>query len=390
MWFAEKQQLTSRTGGRIGAGLLVCGLSLVGLTGCPPPLILEPDDIEDPPLDARRLFEKFAEPELTKSCSCHASKADTVDPFLLESDRYTSITTYQNGKFLVNPPESSLLLQKGAHRGPAFATDQAEAVRAWLSSEAAERGKAMGSPTSPTVAIRTGEFYISLEKLTGDPLAKLTFTMDSAGLRSYRITNLKLTAGTLAGIHAKHPRVIIFSATGAAPESSDALSTVDMTAMARMTATVGSGTLLMSNLPATSARLAVAFEVLEKVNPVANPQTDCKNFALYNPKVMTRLANQCATICHSPTATDTARRIGATGAFDMSFTLSQVDTDQKKVCFSTLARINPLDPPKSVLILQATPAASGGTSNHPYKLDTPTRDLPGFVADVSAWATAEK
>jgi hypothetical protein len=67
-----------------------------------------------------------------------------------------------------------------------------------------------------------------------------------------------------------------------------------------------------------------------------------------------------------------------------------VDADIQKLCIYTLGRINTADPAKSVLITQAAPVSDGGTSNHPYKLDTPAKDLPGFKAAVMTWAMGEK
>jgi hypothetical protein len=342
--------------------------------------------VEDPALDPQGLFTTTVLPELQASCSCHYTQQDTVAPFLVMGSEYQSITTYASGKFITAVADQSPLLNKGAHQGPALTQSQHDKVLAWLEGEALARGKGSGSPTSPTVAIRTGDFFISLESLVNDPLAKITFHIDSLGPQSYRVSSLKLTAGPTGDVHIKHPRFVIFSAVGATPDSSDALSTVDQTIPANMTATIGSGTLLLSNLPATTARLALAFEIIALVNPNPNANPMCKNYPAFNPAVKNRLAT-CAAICHSPTGTD-SRKSQATGAFNMAAALGNVDADIQTLCLYTLARLNLTNLPQSVLILQPEPQTMGGTANHPYKLDSTS--FPPFQTDVTTWGMGEK
>lgn len=378
------------------APVLLSGLSLATLTGCPPPVVtsFDPDSVEDPALDPRGQFDLRVKPDVAGtaeapgSCTCHYTKQDTIDPFLKYDTEYDAIIGYAGGKFLTTNADISPLLQKGAHQGPALTQPQFDRARAWLQAEALARGSGGGSATTPTVALRTGDFYINMEPLTGDPLSKITFKLDTAGTRTYIVTGLKLTAGPTSGLHVKHPRFIIFSATGATADSSDALATVDTTIMATMTGNLGSGSVLLSNLPASTARIALAFEIVEKVNPNPNVVLMCKSYSTFNPAVKDRLAS-CAAICHSPTGTD-SRASQATNAFNMNAARGSVDADIQKLCIYTLGRINLADPAKSVLILQAAPASEGGTSNHPYKLDTPAKDLPGFRTAVTTWAAGEK
>jgi hypothetical protein len=348
----------------------------------------DPTLLEDPALDPRGLFETVVKPELVSSCQgCHAISVQGINPFLTQGSEYASITTYQNGKFIPSVADQSLLLTKGAHQGPALTQAQHDKVLAWLEGEVLARGKANSSPTTPTVAIRTGDFYISLDSLVSDPLAKLTFTLSAFGSGTYRVSNLKLTAGPTAGIHIQHPRFIIFSATGATPDSSDALSTVDVsTVNPSTTVTVGSGNVLLANLPASAARLALAFQVIEKVNANPNATLACKNYTAFNPAVKGRLST-CAALCHSPTATD-ARASQATGAFNMAAALGNVDADLQRLCVYSLGRLNLTNLAQSVLIVQPQPVASGGTTNHPYKLDTTA--FPGYQTDVTNWGMGEK
>lgn len=379
----------------LGGTALLSSLALSTLTGCPPATVkdpFDPDSVEDPALDPRGQFDLRVKPDIAGTpdapggCTCHYTKQDAYDPFLKYDGEYDAITAYSGGKFLTKNADISPFLQKGAHQGPALTQAQYDRARAWLQAESLARGANGASATTPTVAVRSGDFYINLEPLTGDPLSKITFTMNPSGTRSYLITALKLTAGPTAGLHIKHPRFIIFSATGANADTSDALATVDSTVQASMTGTIGSGNVLLSNLPASTARLALAFEIIEKVNPNPNVVLACKSYALFNPAVKDKLAS-CAALCHSPTGSD-SRASQATNAFNMVASRGTVDADIQKLCVYTLGRINLQDPAKSVLILQAAPVSEGGTSNHPYKLSA--TDLPAFKTAVTTWAAQEK
>lgn len=371
----------------LGAALLL-GSTLT--TGCPPPVIAEIVDmsVEDPALDPKGLFETSVKPEIAATCSCHYTQQDTIKPFLATGDEYNSITTYESGKFIPMVADQSLLLNKGAHQGPGLSDAQHAKVLAWLEGEVLTRGKTMGTKTTPTVAIRSGDFYVSLDSLVDDPLAKITFHLETFGNRAYKVSNLQLTAGPTAGIHIKHPRFIIFSATGATPDPSDGLSTADVsTVNPSMSTTVGSGSLILSNLPATTARLALAFELLEKVNPNPNAMLACKNFTGFNPAVKNQLAT-CAALCHSSSGSD-SRASQANGAFNMGAALGNVEADIQKMCVYALGRMNLTTLPQSMLIIQPQPAASGGTANHPYKI-TNADSFQAYQTALTTWGMGEK
>ena len=341
----------------------------------------------DPGLDPESLFNNQVKPEMTKSCSCHSIGDGWQDStFLAANMEYLSITTYEGGKFLTATPDQSLLLQKGKHRGPALTVDQTRAVRGWLSTEAVTRGNGIQSPTTPTVPIRQGDFFVSLQSLTGDPQASITFSLTPVIGTTYRIRNMQLNAGPTAGISIKHPRVILFTAAGATSEGSDGLSMVDLTINANQSAPVDSGSLLLTDLSDSSTRLAFAFQLILSVNPtMAMPS--CKNLMGFSSKVQPDLA-RCASLCHSASANE-PRKTQATNSFDMA---SANSTDQKvvsKLCVSTLARVNPNNPSASILILQPAPQSLGGTPNHPYKM-TDASSFSTFQSAVLTWVESEK
>ena len=86
--------------------------------------------LSQPDITPRTLFDTLAFPSLAQSCQpCHAVAQGAVPPFLATGMEYQSITGYKSGAF-VNVPAStqSLLVQKGAHTGPASTPAQYAAV----------------------------------------------------------------------------------------------------------------------------------------------------------------------------------------------------------------------------------------------------------------------
>ncbi|MDW8281788.1 MAG: hypothetical protein RMK29_08765 [Myxococcales bacterium] len=349
----------------------------------PPPAEVE---LEDPPLDPRTLFETQARPELALSCQgCHSREQDTVKPFLVEGREYESIVAYEMGRFLTPRPEQSILLTKGVHMGPALTEGQYQKVLAWLQVEVATRGvSAASSPSTPSVAVRAGDFYISLEGLVGDPLSKITFKLEPRQAGIYRLSELRISAGPVTGIKIKNPILILYSINGARRDPADSLSGVELTLQPQQSATLGTGTVLLTNVP-QNARLGLAFQIISQVNPKPLEMFQCKDFALFDARVRPTLQAPCSTLCHGMGAAD-PRAAQAFGAFDMTQARSTDPAVLRQFCLRTLGRVNLADPARSVLILQATPAEAGGTTNHPYKLPQHMT----FAQNVVQWAAAEK
>ncbi len=111
--------------------------------------------------------------------------------------------------------------------------------------------------------------------------------------------------------------------------------------------------------------------------------TTCGGFTQFQASVKSQLAS-CAALCHSP-----SKDTQAAQAFDMSDASSSDPYVLDKFCQSTLNRVNVSNPLQSALILQPTPAAQGGTANHPYKI-ADSAGLAGFRDAVVAWANAAR
>lgn len=369
----------------IGALLLV---ALGGAGGCTPdPLILHPDmGIEDPQIDPRTIFQSQALPAMATCAPCHKQAQAGLAPFLTDGGEYAAITTYGSGKFLTQSPDQSLLLTKGNHAGPALNVDQADRVLSWLTVEAGARSKLTATTSvTPSVALRQGDFFISLEKLVGDPLARVTFHVEPGTSGNVRLQNLKLTAGKAGAIRVVHPLLMIFSV-GTAFKSDESLSNIDTKVPAGATVSLGPGTLILTNVP-LSARLAMAFQTIALVDP-APGGVQCKAYPAFKSGVLPLLRSPCATVCHSPTGAD-PRSPQATNAFDMSAAAAADDATLQALCVRTLGRSNVDQPGKSVLVLQPAPASAGGTLNHPYKWGSDAVSK-SFIDAVTQWLNGEK
>lgn len=388
MKFSSVQQASRSTRGFLAACALV-----LGFVGCVPDVLTTTPDMGadggDPTaLDPKSIFEAQAKPDLVASCQgCHALKQDIVDIFLARGSEYESITSYGMGKFITPNPDDSILLQKGQHTGPALTSGQYDDVHAWLEVEAATRtGLNMSSPATPSVAMGPGAFFISLEKLTGDPLSKLSFTValkDNGA--TFDINNISLTTGPFTGLHVKHPIFLLFSLMGAQKDKGDSLSSVDV--MVPASSSVDLGRVFLTQVP-RFARMAMAFEAIDKVNPDPTKMVSCKAFDLFSSTVLPTLASPCAAVCHGTGAKNSAAA-SAMGAFDMTPAATMDMSKLGLFCLEALSRVQVTNPTQSVLVLQPTPPAMGGTPNHPYKLSDPAI-LTAFTTAVSNWAAKEK
>jgi hypothetical protein len=96
-------------------------------------------------LTARELYDRTVDPILNQVCkSCHAGdgalEAQPLDgPNFMGPSQTAHYGAITSDSRLLAQPENSILLLKGLHSGPAFTTDQANKVSAWLLKEVEER-----------------------------------------------------------------------------------------------------------------------------------------------------------------------------------------------------------------------------------------------------------
>ncbi len=348
-------------------------------------------DMTQPDVSPTAIFETLAKPQLVQSCAnCHDRPQGSVATFLAEGTEYQSITNYENGKFINVPgANQSVLLAKGAHTGPAFEPDQYAAVQGWIEAEIAARPSnvngMMKSALLPTAPITTGDFNMNFgnEAPINDPQANITFHLAPDSSNFYRVSKLTLTAGPTTGIHIKHPKFYFITNSASFADPADSLGIVDLSVPANGSATIGTGTVLLTNAPSNdpNTRIGIAFESLTQsmVQPV---QVACKDFKDFNPALVKDLQG-CAATCHG------GRNGAATSAYDMKLSTSTDMAMLMSFCVSSLGRINKQDPAKSILLLQAIPQAQGGTANHPFKYSV-AADITRFTTEVTTWAAGEK
>ena len=143
-----------------------------------------------------------------------------LKPFLTPGAEYDAITRYRNGFFLTDPPKDSELLNHGRHAGPALTEEQAAALLAWL--ELQVKTGAGQSLTTPSAALRSGDFFLSLERLVGDAQAKLTFSLDPLKTENaYLLRDLMLSVGPETGVRLTHPKVLLLSDAGVREDPAD-------------------------------------------------------------------------------------------------------------------------------------------------------------------------
>lgn len=108
------------------------------------------DDDMPPAGTARQMFDSSVAPLLTAKCSsCHVGPETSSTNMFLGPDGvssyYTTLTNDRavNGNFNA---AAAMILLKGAHEGPAWASSEVATITAWLSQELKERG---GAPVDP-------------------------------------------------------------------------------------------------------------------------------------------------------------------------------------------------------------------------------------------------
>jgi cytochrome c553 len=99
---------------------------------------------------ARQLFDSTVSPLLATKCqACHVGPETSATNMFLGPDGQASFYTTLSNDRAVNGnfnPAAATILLKGAHEGPAWASDEAAKITAWLQAELTARG---GAPTDP-------------------------------------------------------------------------------------------------------------------------------------------------------------------------------------------------------------------------------------------------
>lgn len=382
--------------------LSVGALAALLLVGCSGLIDAGDDNVSAEEQLARQLFVQKAKPVLDNNCAaCHSGSDPTV-AFLQGADPMDI-----RGKLLASDyvnleaTQSSRLLTKGAHSGPALTAAQASDLLEWLAAERDAAGVAGtvdtgletqpftpvlctgGNPGDPTCPIT----YVDITNLVdGWAGAKIRFVAQPLSQDLY-VTNLALEGGP-EGVYIEHPLFVSWPIEGdPIPDTLDRFFNVKMNlAAGAMPSQISGGTAAFINFAPTN-QLTIHFKVVDRFRPDDGggggggmTATGCKSLAQFKTSARAPLQTSCGG-CHANAGNANAR-----GAMDLVGIGATDDATLQNVCNQARTRINFQDTNASGFYIAPNPAMG---TNHPFKFGTQAL-FDTFKAAVDVWVQAEK
>jgi hypothetical protein len=364
---------------------------------------------------ALNLFKTDAYPVFSANCAtCHSGLYP--DEAFLQA---TSIETIRTKLLGFDPqvvnldaPESSRILVKGAHEGPALTATDTSALLGWIQAE-----KDAAGSTTTTVEIATDKFNPLLCTggvagdvagcTTGDPTHCCPVNivkLDSVGLVGAEIdfvaqplssdlyvSDLYLKAAA-DGVYVEHPLFVSWPAQGdPIPDTIDRFFAVKMDLAATTTTPIcpgpscdhiGAGAAAFVGFPPQN-QLSISFKVLDVYHPDSTPPPPpmgcgTMGFASFLTNVKPSL-NTCMQMCHGGTNT------GAKNALDMSGLASTTDNN---TCLQVRSHVNFQTVAQSGVLLAPQPGSAD--TAHPFKLSTTsTPTIANFQTSLNTWISVE-
>lgn len=365
---------------------------------------------------ARDKFEKDAYPTFNQICSaCHAGTDPSIQ-FL----KSTSIDGMRQALLAYDPqvvnldaPESSRVLTKGAHMGPALDAIASAGILGWIQAEKDAEGSSTG-----TIEIATEQFIpllctggvagdvagcttgdaahccpintVALDSINSLTGASISFVAQPLASDLY-VSDLYLKAGA-AGIYLEHPLFVSWPATGnPIPDSIDRFFAVKMNLAATTSPAVcpspscdhiGAGAAAFIGF-APANKLSITFKVLDPFHDDAAPPpppTGCgtNGFASFLTNVKP-VIQTCQQQCHGGT------NAGAKNAMDLSGLASTTDNN---TCLQVRSHVNFQTVASSGILLAPQPGSND--TAHPFKLSTTSNPtIANFQSALNAWITVE-
>ncbi|CAN5401684.1 hypothetical protein BH11MYX1_BH11MYX1_14080 [soil metagenome] len=367
---------------------------------------------------ALQKFTHDAYPVLSTVCAaCHigmepkflAGNTTSTDPAVQIQAMRTVLLGFDPSVVNLEAPESSRILTKGAHSGPALSAIDSAALLGWLQAE-----KDAAGATTTTVIITTDKInpLLCTGGVAGDVAGCTTgdashccpinvVTLDSAGMPGAEVdfvaqplssdlyvSDIYVKAST-AGVYMEHPLFVSWPVTGdPIPDTIDRFFAVKLNLAAATAAVscpgpscdhIGAGAAAFVGFPPQN-RLSITFKVLEAAHPdntIPPVSAGCgtMGFASFIANVKPSIQG-CATQCHS--------NGGAKNAMDLSGLASTTDNN---TCLQVRAHVNFQTVAQSGVLL--APQA-GQDAAHPFKLSaasTPT--IANFQAKLNTWISVE-
>ncbi len=366
---------------------------------------------------ALQKFTKDAYPVFSTVCAaCHIG----MDPKFLAADAAitdpvatmrATLLGFDPSVVNLQAPESSRVLTKGVHSGPALNAIQSAAILGWLQAEKDAAGAA-----TTTVIITTDKIspLLCTGGVAGDIAGCTTgdashccpinvVTLDSAGMpgavvdfvaqplsSDLYMSDIYVKAST-AGVYMEHPLFVSWPVTGdPIPDTIDRFFAVKLNLAAATAAVscpgpscdhIGAGAAAFVGFPPQN-RLSITFKVLEAAHPnntvpVASAGCGTMGFASFLSSVKPDI-QPCATMCHA------GSNAGAKNAMDLSGLASTTDNN---TCLQVRAHVNFQTAAQSGVLL--APQAGQDTA-HPFKLaagSTPT--IADFQTKLNTWISVE-
>jgi cytochrome c553 len=386
---------------RLSVGALAA-LALVGCAG-----LIDggaEDQVTPEERAARKAFVDKAKPVLDSVCaSCHSGSDPSV-AFLLGADAMEVRGSLLASNVVnLEAPQSSRLLSKGAHSGPALLASQASDLLEWLAAERDAAGATgsvntgletplftpllctAGAPGDPTCPIT----YVDISGLVeGWAGARIKFVAQPLSLDLY-LTNLALEGGA-EGVYIEHPLFVSWPVNAKPiPDSLDRFFNVKMNLEAGATAqSIAGGTAAFVNF-APGNQLSIHFKVVDKFRADDGggggggggmTSNGCRALAQFTANARGPLQTSCGN-CHANANNGNAR-----GAMDITGIGSMDEATLQNVCNQTRTRINFQDSNASGFYIAPNPAMG---TNHPFKFASQAA-FDNFKAAVDVWVQAEK
>ena len=200
----------------------------VGLFGCTGEILEDiPEGITPEQEAARKAWVVGAQPVLDMNCaSCHGGSMPAVAWLEGGPDvnaQKEDLLTYSKPLVDFNAPQTSLLIKKGAHDGPALTASQASGILDWIQKERDATPVANGFPvqttplvTMPCTAGAPGTPTCPFNEIPldahGAAGAKIQFTAANLSGQLY-LSNLKVIPGPM-GVYVEHPVFVSVPAMG--------------------------------------------------------------------------------------------------------------------------------------------------------------------------------
>jgi len=394
----------------VGALALVA-LTAAGCTGLIGPS--GPDPLPKEELTARKMWTEKAEPVLSTSCvGCHAGQRPNTDFLVGEGlDARARIIEFTPAVINLSAPQSSRLLTKGPHEGPALTATETSDVLEWIRAEK----DAQPDPglTDPTANLETTPFApllctagtppaatcptndVDLTEV-GLPGAKLHFVATALGTGLY-LNQLSIIPGP-DGVFFEHPLFASYPEGGdVVPDELDRFFNVKLNVPSATT----TGELIQGGYAAfplfvPTSKISVLFKTVKAFQPeMGGTGTGtgggggCKVLASFKTNAQALFAQPAGGAAQSCLSCHGGQNTNATSALNITGVNSTVDATIMTACNQISTRVNLVAPDQSGVFLAPDPA----NTNHPFRFNA--AQLNTFKngpsgAGVLGWINAEK